>query len=105
VYVQADSRGRPLRIGMASRGLSVRYRGGTGYALEAAAHGSRNQWFVARVPVRLCAVVEKELIWSQRAALRYNSQGKRRTPRVRLRITHVGSKPLFGPSSRSSDIE
>ena len=30
VYIQADSRGRPIRVGKASKGLETRYRGGTG---------------------------------------------------------------------------
>jgi len=36
VYVQADSRGCPIRFGKASEGLEARYRGGTGYAMDAA---------------------------------------------------------------------
>jgi hypothetical protein len=36
VYVQADPQGCPIRIGKASEGLETRYRGGTGYAIDAA---------------------------------------------------------------------
>ena len=41
IYVQADRAARPVRVGMASRGLEARYRGGTGWALEAAMQGLR----------------------------------------------------------------
>jgi len=30
VYIQTDSRGRPFRVGKTSKGLEIRYRGGTG---------------------------------------------------------------------------
>ena len=93
VYVQASPRGRPLRIGKASSGLEARYRGGTGYALDAAAHGSRNQRFVASVPRTICELVERELIWANRSSLPYNNQGLNHEPVRRIRITHTGSKP------------
>ena len=108
VYLQATSRGQPLRIGKASVGLEGRYRGGTGYALDAAAHGSRNQWFVAAVPKALCEAVERELIWVNRSKLRYNNQGVTYEPPSRVRLQHSGSKPrisIRSPSLRESIIE
>ena len=63
IYVQADSQGCPIRIGKASEGLEARYRGGTGYAIDAAMHGSGNLVFVAAVDKDLCACIEGELIW------------------------------------------
>src|SRR5437588_12582052 len=47
LYVQTDANRRILRIGKAGEGLEPRYRGGTGYALDAAMHGSGNLVFVA----------------------------------------------------------
>jgi hypothetical protein len=47
VYVQTDRRGRPVRVGKASRGLHVRYRGGTGWALDATMHESGNLVYTA----------------------------------------------------------
>ena len=38
VYIQADSRACPIRVGKAAEGLEARYRGGTGYAIDAAMH-------------------------------------------------------------------
>ena len=38
MYIQADPRGCPIRVGKASEGLQARYRGGTGYAMDAAMH-------------------------------------------------------------------
>ena len=38
IYIQTDRRGTILRVGKAEKGLEVRYRGGTGYALDAAMH-------------------------------------------------------------------
>ena len=35
VYIQTDARGRPIRVGKASKGLETRYRGGTGrYSMQ-----------------------------------------------------------------------
>ena len=38
VYIQAAQAGHPVRVGIASCGLEARYRGGTGYAIDAAMH-------------------------------------------------------------------
>lgn len=92
VYVQADQHGYPIRIGKASKGLEARYRGGTGYALDAAMHGSNNLVFVAAVPEELCREVEDELIWQGRLCLSYNNQGKISLPR-RIALIHSGEPP------------
>lgn len=76
VYVQADASGCPVRIGRASEGLDARYHGGTGYALDAAMHGSQNVVFVAEVPPDLCRAVEEEAIWQGRRCLTYSNQGQ-----------------------------
>jgi len=80
VYVQADAAGRPVRVGMASRGLHARYRGGTGWALDAAMHESGNVVFVAPFPSEIVADVESALIWAYRDQLPYNNVGKRAAP-------------------------
>lgn len=72
VYIQTDAEGNPIRVGKASQGLEARYRGGTGYALDASMHGSGNLIFVTPVPRELCAIVETELIWRGRRVLIYN---------------------------------
>ena len=95
VYVQADPAGRPIRIGKASEGLEARYRGGTGYALDASMHGSGNLMFVAPVPKELCVAVENELIWRGRAVLPYNNVGKRVPPITRVEVSHEGDSPVF----------
>jgi hypothetical protein len=80
VYVQTDAARYPFRIGKASEGLEARYRGGNGYAIDAAMHGSGNLVFVAAVPKELCEVIESELIWQGRRCLPYNNNGKRTAP-------------------------
>ena len=59
VYIQADARGRPIRVGKASKGLETRYRGGTGHAIDAAMHDSGNLVFVAAVSGNLCTSDER----------------------------------------------
>lgn len=94
IYVQADQNGYPIRIGKASNGLEARYRGGTGYALDAAMHGSNNLVFIAAVQKELCKEVEDELIWRGRLCLSYNNQGKISLPR-RIPLVHTGEPPKF----------
>jgi hypothetical protein len=93
VYIQADQDGHPIRVGMASKGLEVRYRGGTGYAIDAAMHGSNNLVFVAAVQKELCKEVEGELIWQGRRCLAYNNQGKILLPFRRVALLHTGAPP------------
>jgi len=50
IYVLTDRDGRILRIGE-SGNLRSRYRGGTGWMVEAALHGSGNMIFVAEAPI------------------------------------------------------
>ena len=95
IYIQTDQQGNPIRIGKASQGLEARYRGGTGYALDAAMHSSNNLVFVATVPKELCKAVEDELIWQGRQCLSYNNQGKLLSPFRRLTLVHEGVAPPF----------
>lgn len=95
VYVQADSRGCPIRVGKASEGLEARYRGGTGYAIDAAMHDSGNLLFVAAVAKELCSCVEAELIWQGRRLLTYNNQGKITVPLRRVVLFHSGASPIL----------
>ena len=95
VYIQADARGRPIRVGKASMGLETRYRGGTGHAIDAAMHDSGNLVFVAAVSGDLCGSVESELIWQGRRCLTYNNQGKLVEPSQRMTLTHSGTLPIL----------
>jgi len=99
IYVQTDLRRNPVRVGKATQGLGSRYRGGTGYAVDAAMHRSRNLIFVAPVPADRVAAVEAELIWAHRTRLSYNNQGKLRQPVLGLKLIHRGSGPKF-PAAR-----
>ena len=101
VYVQADRDGSAVRVGKASKGLHARYRGGTGWALDAAMHNSGNVVFVAGVTSDLVAAVEASLIWSHREALRYNKVGKRLAPQLELILDHAGDRPSFNPPTRA----
>jgi hypothetical protein len=80
VYVQTDNRGAPIRVGETSTGLESRYRGGNGYALDAAMHNSGNLVFVAKVAQGLSRDIEKELIWREKDTLAYNNQDKLNPP-------------------------
>jgi len=95
IYVQTDSRGCPIRIGKASEGLEARYRGGTGYAIDAAMHGSGNLVYVAAVDKELCRSIEDELIWQGRKCLTYNNHGKITPPFRRAPLSHSGTPPIW----------
>jgi hypothetical protein len=95
IYVQADRRGRALRVGKASNGLHARYRGGTGWAIDAAMHDSRNVVFVAAVPADRLQQVEATLIWTHRDSLPYNNVGKRTAPPTLTPVRHRGDRPSF----------
>ncbi len=95
IYIQTDRAYNIIRIGKAEKGLEARYRGGTGYAIDAAMHDSGNFVFVADVPSDLCSAIEGELIWLLRDQCKYNNQGKLREPAVRLQLTHLGEVPKF----------
>jgi hypothetical protein len=95
VYVQADRDGRAIRVGKASKGLHSRYRGGTGWALDAAMHGSGNVVFVAPVKATLVDAVESTLIWLHRSSLRYNRVGRRVAPQLLVELDHDGDVPMF----------
>jgi hypothetical protein len=96
IYVQADREGRAIRVGKASKGLEARYRGGTGYALDAALHGSGNLWFAARVSADAVTAAEASLIWKHREQLAYNNMGKRHAPSNMVDLQHGGTPPGFG---------
>jgi hypothetical protein len=95
IYVQTDPQGCPIRIGKASEGLGARYRGGTGYAIDAAMHGSGNLIFVASMAKEFCGWVEEELIWQGRRCLSYNNQGKIVPPSRRMPLSHLGTPPIW----------
>ena len=96
IYIQADSKGHAIRVGKASQGLIARYRGGTGWALDAAMHGSGNVVFVAPVESALVDAVESRLIWAHRDCLVYNNIGKLHEPADDLMVVHRGDCPKFG---------
>jgi hypothetical protein len=73
---------------MVSKGMEARYRGGTGYAIDAAIHESGNLVFVAVVAVHLCSSVESELIWQGRLCLPYKNQGKLKVPSPHVVLSH-----------------
>lgn len=91
VCLIADTQGTALRVGMAGKGLEPRYRGGTGYALDAAMHGSGNQIYVAPVEGALVKAVESQLIYSLQPP--YNNQGKIISPKRRVMLVHNGEIP------------
>ena len=95
VSAQTDRDGRPVRIGMASKGLDTRYHGGDGGAMDAAMHRSGNLVFVAAVDGALCKLVEDELIWQGRRVLIYNDRGKLNPPLTRVTVIHVGDPPIL----------
>ena len=95
IYVTANKLRNAIRVGVASKGLEARYRGGTGYALDAAMHDSGNFIFVAPTAADLCAAIELELIWRGRDVLDYNNVGKRHPPARRLMLEHDGDPPMF----------
>lgn len=95
VYVQTDKEMRPIRIGKASKGLQNRYWGGTGYTVSAAMADAGNFVFVAPVEEALCEDIESELIWQERATLRFNNLGKSHPPRKRLLIRDEGDHPVW----------
>ena len=99
VYIQADAEGRPIRVGLATGGLHKRYWGGTGWAVEAAMHGSGNLWFVAEVDSSSCHAVEGTLIWQWRESLTYNQMGKLVPPTRILTLRHEGDPPLLPGSN------
>ena len=96
VYVQADRNGQAVRVGKASKGLQGRYRGGTGWALDAAMHESGNVVFAAAVDPGVLDAVESTLIWLHRSSLRYNRVGRRVAPHLLVELDHAGEVPIFG---------
>ena len=91
IYIQADRNGAILRVGKAEKGLETRYRGGTGYAIDAAMHDSENQVFAASLGADLVQVVEALLIYGLQPL--YNNQGKIKPPASQLKLKHCGEVP------------
>lgn len=92
VYVFTDPQGAILRVGKAEKGLEPRYRGGTGYALDAAMHGSGNLVYVSSVEGALVQAIENLLIYSLQPP--YNNQGKITSPVSNILFSHSGEIPL-----------
>jgi hypothetical protein len=93
--MHTDKLRNPIRVGVASKGLESRYRGGTGYSMDAAMHGSGNPHLSRPTDAALCGAVELELIWRGRKLLNYNNVGKLTAPIVRLNLVHEGDVPRF----------
>jgi hypothetical protein len=92
IYVQTDAARRILRIGKAGEGLEPCYRGGTGYALDAAMHGSGNLVFVAASPTPdSLEDLERQLLIDERPP--YNNQFP--APSRSRRTQHAGESPNF----------
>jgi len=92
LYIQTDTDRRILRIGKAGEGLEPRYRGGTGYALDAAMHGSGNLVFVAAsTNPEFLEDLERQLLRDERPL--YNNQSP--PPSRLFRIRHRGDLPNF----------
>ena len=92
LYVQTDASRHILRIGKAGEGLESRYRGGTGYALDAAMHGSGNLVFVAAPDTpALLDDLERQLLLEERPP--YNNQFP--APSRQFQIRHIGDCPHF----------
>jgi hypothetical protein len=95
VYAQTDRQRRVIRVGKAGGGLGARYRGGTGYTIDAAMHESGNLVFVAAVPADLVEAVEATLIWENRDGLIYNNIGRKRQLVEAVAVIHRGDTPRF----------
>ena len=91
IYLFTDTKGTALRVGMAGKGLEPRYSGGTGYALDAAMHGSGNLVYVASVERAFVQTVERLLIY--RLQPPYNNQGKINSPKAHVMFSHSGAIP------------
>jgi hypothetical protein len=105
VYVQADAAGRPVRVGMASQGLHARYRGGTGWAIDAAMHNSGNLVFVAGSAIRvggrrggsLDLGVQRCVALQQRGQASRSTTGGNRACRRRSRLDVAADCPRNVP--------
>ena len=92
IYVQTDRDENLLRIGQCDD-LWARYRGGTGYTLDAAGHGAGNLYFIAdalhdRNERRR---LEATLIYALKP--RYNNQNKKRPPVNPAEYSFAGDVP------------
>lgn len=103
VYIQTDFHGKILRVGKAEKGLEARYRGGTGYALDAAMHGSENQVFVASIASNFALAVETILIYKLKP--QYNNHGKIKPPASQLSLKLLGQLPDGLPFNQDTETE
>lgn len=92
LYVLTDKDENILRIGE-SGCLRSRYRGGTGWMVEAAMHGSGNIIFVAAAPVEQKMRQSAEALLTYRHQPPYCQRDKMIPPVVLLAIEHQGDVP------------
>lgn len=92
IYLQTDSREAILRVGE-SNDLWARYVGGTGYAVDAAMHGSGNLFFVASAPGDREARRKIEALLISRLQPTYNVQGAGLSLAPNLPLRHEGECP------------
>ena len=91
LHVQTDVTRQILRIGEAGEGLEPRYRGGTGYARDAAMHGSGNLVFVAAPDTpAILDDLERQLVQERPP---YNNRFP--SPSRRFQIRRTGDCPHF----------
>ena len=92
LYVLTDKEERILRIGE-SGCLRSRYRGGTGWMVEAAMHGSGNIVFVAAAPADQKIRQSAEALLTYRHQPPYCQRDKLVPPVEPLEIEHQGDVP------------
>jgi hypothetical protein len=92
IYLLTDKDGRILRIGE-SGNLRSRYRGGTGWMVEAALHGSGNIVFVAAAPIEEKIRKSAEAILTFKYQPPYCQQNKLVAPVESLEIENTGEVP------------
>lgn len=92
IYMLTDKDGRILRIGE-SGNLRSRYRGGTGWMVEAALHGSGNVVLVAAAPIEETIRKSAEALLTFRYQPPYCQQNKLFAPLEALEIAHRGEVP------------
>jgi len=98
VYVQADRKGRVLKVGKAPDSFHHRFWPDT-TTNEAAMYGSGNQIFVAEVSRKLCSDVERQMILDEHPPFNKKQKWKPKGP---ITAYHSGDKPAFSSISKSS---
>jgi hypothetical protein len=92
IYVLTDKDGRILRIGE-SGNFRSRYRGGTGWMVEAAMHGSGNLVFVSAAPIEEKIRKFAEAFLTFKYQPPYCQQNKLVAPVESMEIEHTGEVP------------